>query len=300
MNDSSDLRSLIESMLEVDPRKRPSIEEILMRPCCLTRLHSLYPQYIPTLFPYTTPSFHPSSPPVSSHVKRPISPSRHVSTPSVQSSSNRDSSHPTDSLVASDSHSTPQRIVNSSPSIILQRVKDDDGLSTEDSSISNPRRISLPSRLEVRPIVRRVNVGEPVSIHRINSRSVTNEHDSKHHEVIVKPHKVRVAPIRDTAAETEAAPVIRPLRLSRVGSDPPIPAHAANNVSHSQASPTQDDHSLVDSIEPKNPRKIIAVPVKHGRKSEMGWRIPSEEEERRHKEGLQELRERYLAIRRQH
>lgn len=72
VNCSPDLRSLIQSMLEVDPRKRPSIEEILMRPCCLTRLHTLYPQYIPTLFPYTTPSFHPFTPSVSSHYsKRP-------------------------------------------------------------------------------------------------------------------------------------------------------------------------------------------------------------------------------------
>ena len=306
VNCSPDLRSLIQSMLEVDPRKRPSIEEILMRPCCLTRLHTLYPQYIPTLFPYTTPSFHPFTPSVSSHYsKRPISPSGHTSTPSVQSSSNpdsskRDSSHQNDPLIVPDVHSSPQGIVHSSPSIVLQRVKDDDGLSTEDSSISNPRRISLPSRLEVRPIVRRVSVGEPISLHRINSRSVTNDHNSKQHEVIVKPHKVRVAAIHDTPSETEAVPVIRPLRLSPVGNGPSSSVHSSNDNQPTQSSPTQDDHSLVDNMEPRNPRRIIAVPVKHGRKNEIGWRVPSEEEERRHKEGLQELRERYLAIRKQH
>lgn len=335
MNCSPDLRNLIQSMLEVDPRKRPSIEEILMRPCCLTRLHALYPQYIPTLFPYTTPSFHlPSSPSVSSpyskqHINS-ISPPGHTPIPSVQSSSNRDSSSQEARLASQDSsrasndtlHSppnpSPQGIVRSSPSIVLQRVKDDDGLSTEESSVSNPRRISLPSRLEVRPIVRRVSVGEPISIHRVNSKSVTNDHSSRQHEVIVKPHKVHVAAIHDSPPETDSIPVIRPLKLSpvsgsRLSQATPVKdgqSVQSNSIKESRpvrVTPVKEDRPLIDrplidrplidQVELDNPRMITVTPMKHGKKNELGWRIPSEEEERRHKEGLQELRDRYLAIR---
>ena len=69
---SPELKELIESMIVVDPkympkgeltrRQRPSIEDILMKPCCMERLHRLYPQYIPTLFPYSAPVLNPLQP----------------------------------------------------------------------------------------------------------------------------------------------------------------------------------------------------------------------------------------------
>lgn len=88
---SPELKELIESMIVVDPkcarhggltrRQRPSIEDILMKPCCMERLHRLYPQYIPTLFPYSAPVLNPSQPSI------------HSSRVSVASSQQSSSSH---------------------------------------------------------------------------------------------------------------------------------------------------------------------------------------------------------------
>lgn len=88
---SPELKELIESMIVVDPkcarhggltrRQRPSIEDVLMKPCCMERLHRLYPQYIPTLFPYSAPVLNPSQPSI------------HSSRVSVASSQQSSSSH---------------------------------------------------------------------------------------------------------------------------------------------------------------------------------------------------------------
>ena len=44
-----------------------------MKPCCMERLHRYYPQYIPTLFPYSSPVLHPPNP--SSLLHPPTNPS---------------------------------------------------------------------------------------------------------------------------------------------------------------------------------------------------------------------------------
>ena len=145
--------------MEVDPRKRPSIEEILMRPCCLTRLHLLYPQYIPTLFPYTTPAFPPSSGSSVSSGQQ-TTPSRR-SKPQVKRLSvvaQPGAISPATSA-SSTQETSSQRNARSSPSIILQRVNGSgSGLTDDSSSLSTPRRASLPAHLayEVKPIVRHV------------------------------------------------------------------------------------------------------------------------------------------------
>ena len=79
------------------------MEEILMQPCCLERIHRYFPQYIPTLFPYSNPIFDPTA----AELVELAEPSR--SAPSI-------SRHP-------------------------QSLQD------SDSTISQPRRISLPSKI---------------------------------------------------------------------------------------------------------------------------------------------------------
>ena len=89
-----------------------------MRPCCLDRIHQYFPQYIPSLFPYSTPVFDTSS--SSSKVSR-VSKISHISQISRKT--------------AEPSRSSP---VTLRPHSIL---------SDTDSSPSQPRRASMPARL---------------------------------------------------------------------------------------------------------------------------------------------------------
>ncbi len=82
-----------------------------MRPCCLERIHKLFPQYIPSLFPYSTPVFESSS--ASSNVSKKSSRSAIPTEPS-----------------------------KSSPSIIRRHSI----LSDSGSSLSKPKRASLPAK----------------------------------------------------------------------------------------------------------------------------------------------------------
>lgn len=89
-----------------------------MRPCCLDRIHQFFPQYIPSLFPYSTPIFDTSS--SSSKVSR-------VSKISQLSQISRKTAEP--------SRSSP---VTLRPHSVL---------SDTDSTPSQPRRASMPARL---------------------------------------------------------------------------------------------------------------------------------------------------------
>lgn len=295
-------------MMEVDPRKRPSIEEILMRPCCLTRLHLLYPQYIPTLFPYTTPAFPPSSGSSVSSGQQ-TTPSRR-SKPQVKRLSvvaQPGAISPATSA-SSTQETSSQRNARSSPSIILQRVNGSgSGLTDDSSSLSTPRRASLPAHLayEVKPIVRHVRAKEPKTLVQgqkaLGNPSVARGVDRPEMPAgNVAALQPRVSVSRHAIPSSQC--VISPLQPTIPSSQPPN--HSMEDRQTREPTPfpsTRPIHQPPERHQPViRPIRIVEnhSETPHGRRNETGWRLPSKEEERRHKEGLQELRDMYLAMHR--
>ena len=273
-----------------------------MRPCCLTRLHLLYPQYIPTLFPYTTPAFAPSSGSSVSSGQQ-TTPSRRSKPPVKRLSvvTQPGAVSPVTSA-SSTQEASNQRNARSSPSIILQRVNGSgSGLTDDSSSLSTPRRASLPAHLayEVKPIVRHVKAVEPKTLLQGQQISVAREECP---EMVVgnRVHGRGIAPVIQPMIPV-SQPTIPPSSYER-----PLTHYTEDKQTQEPTRPSMHI-TPISSRQPSERRQPVIRPIhiaendpvtSHDRRNEVGWRLPSKEEERRHKEGLQELRDMYLAIHR--
>lgn len=273
-----------------------------MRPCCLTRLHLLYPQYIPTLFPYTTPTFAPSSgSSVSSGQQTTLSRRSKPQVKRLSVVAQPGAVSPVTSA-SSTQEASNQRNARSSPFIILQRVNGSgSGLTDDSSSLSTSRRASLPAHLayEVKPIVRHVKAAEPKTLLQGQQASVVRE---EYPEMVAgnRVHRRGVAPVLQPMIPVALSSHENPLTHYTEDKQTQEPTRSVSTRPSMHITP-------ISSRQPSERRQPVIRPIRiaennpetpHDRRNEAGWRLPSKEEERRHKEGLQELRDMYLAIHR--
>lgn len=270
---SPELKELIESMIVVDPkyapkgglthRQRPSIEDILMKPCCMERLHRLYPQYIPTLFPYSAPVLNPSQPSI------------HSSRVSVASSQQSASSHrsyytrlsaisspsraPAATPVTSHPSSGKQSKSHSSHSIVPQRIVSTTSSSSKHSIFSSdtevevlPRRFSFPVQSidsgtrPTSPTKGTLYVMETVEEKPCSVASVTPN------EVVEKPKHPKYS-ITPTRIESEASALLPP--------NSQVPPPVTSPVPSPSKEETRMTEKRKGSVKPLKEELISSVPI---------------------------------------
>ena len=280
---SKDLRELVYSMLVVNPSKRPSIEDILLRPCCMDRLKRLYPAYANTLLPYHVPT--PGIPGL---------PSSHPTSMTTAASSSTSSS--TGSSVSPAPVSVPSSSTSSSSSSIPSATPSPHQ-PRHHSTPSTPRKNMLRhhysvDRRQVKPS--RLSSDSRDSLHSQNPPKLTNSsssHNSLHssdsynslhsmnpskNEVVIRTPR----PVHNSAAESdldeEKSIVSTPRRRSLPGSvhhgvrpvirrisvGEPSSTHQATSPSKSPVKPRSVDLSYGSRRKPKPVTRAYITPIR--------------------------------------
>lgn len=259
-----------------------------MQPCLLSRLHKYYPQYVPTLFPYTTPSVDGPSqlPSVSSGKASSVSRVTRVS--SIASPAKVT---PVSSALSTSSRNDKKSAARSSPAVVLQRVKrtttntSEFGTSTDESSVSAVRRASLPARPEALPLQRKS--GSPgitaisrqrVSVVETTDEDVSNPSQRGSRSRYNSGTRVARYNVNPTSIQSNPAHVKEPQYI-RTASPPVRP------VVHSVPKEESSEKKKV---------YIQPVPINNEFKGEVMWRVPNEQELLRHEKELSQLRGMFL------
>ena len=266
-------------------RKRPTIEDILMQPCLLSRLHKYYPQYVPTLFPYTTPSIDAPSqiPSVSSEKNSSASRISHVSSGTTATKVT-----PVSSALSTSSKNERKSAARSSPAVILQRVKrtmsngSEFDLSTDGSSISTVstvRRASMPAKpVEIKSIHHNTrSSGISVYSRQTPAVEMVNEH--------TEPSLQKRASSRNSSGSKITRYNVNPTSIQ------PKERNSSQQIRAASPSVRPVVHSVPNKeTQEKKKISIQPVPVRTGVKGEVVWRVPNEEELQRHEYELGQLR----------
>ena len=257
-----------------------------MQPCLLSRLHKYYPQYVPTLFPYTTPSVDTPSQVPSVSSGKTSSASRLTR---VSSSTSPTKITHVSSTLSNSSKNERKSAARSSPAVILHRVKrsmsngSEFDLSTDGSSVSavsTVRRASMPAKpIEVKSIHHRTRSSgisaysrqtpavEAVNEHTEPSvqKRASSSHSSGSKITRYNVNPTSIQPIERTSSQSIRAtsPSVRPVV-------PSVPNKE-----------TQEKKKKI-SIQP--------IPVLTGVNKQLKWRVPKKQDVLRHDWELGQLR----------
>ena len=256
-----------------------------MQPCLLSRLHKYYPQYVPTLFPYTTPSVDtPSQVPSVSSGKN-----------SSASKLTRVSSSPSptrithvSSTLSNSSKNERKSAARSSPAVILHRVKrsmsngSEFDLSTDGSSVSavsTVRRASMPAK----PI-------EVKSIHHRTRSSGISAYSRQTPAVEVANERTEPSAQRRASSSNSSGSKITRYNVNPTSIQP---------VEQTDSQPIRAASPSVRPVVPSVPNKEIPekkkisiqpIPILTGVNKEFKWRVPKKQDVLRHDSELGQLR----------